>query len=141
MHTKTTRSRRRNSAVSADGPKLPAVLHVEDNAQTRALVKHLLSHKYEITAVCGFAEALRAIGSGRPFDLFLFDVNLGSGPNGTDLLREMRAQEDAEKVPAIALTTYAAPGDRRALLNDGFDEYVAKPFTREELTEAIENAL
>ena len=31
--------------------------------------------------------------------------------------------------------------DQEAFLNEGFDEYKAKPFKREELTEIIENAL
>lgn len=53
----------------------------------------------------------------------------------------MRERKDGEKIPAIALTAYAMPGDREELLEKGFDGYVSKPFTRAELTEAIEQVL
>ena len=49
-------------------------------------------------------------------------ISLGSGPNGADLLREVKAREDIEDVPAIALTAYAMPGDREELLDEGFEE-------------------
>lgn len=69
------------------------------------------------------------------------DINLGAGKEGTKLLHLLQRREDTASVPAVALTAYAMPGDREELLSEGFDEYVGKPFTEEELTEAIYQAL
>lgn len=45
------------------------------------------------------------------------------------------------EAPAIALTTYGMPGDREALLEEGFDEHVSKPFTTADLTDTIDQVL
>lgn len=76
-----------------------------------------------------------------PFDLLLVDINLGEGKSGTELLRLIRGREDLLDVPAVAVTVYAMPGNREKLLEEGFDEYVSKPFTGTQLTEAIDQAL
>lgn len=68
------------------------------------------------------------------------DINLGEGKSGTELLHLLRDQEPAEGIPAVAVTAYAMPGDREALLNKGFDGYVGKPFAKAELTETIDRA-
>lgn len=104
-------------------------------------MEYLLGETFEITVAPGVEEALRAIDSEKSFDLFLLDINLGRGPSGTELLRKIRDRKEFGEVPAIALTTRAAPGDRQDLLEKGFDGYVAKPFAKEDLTETIEKVL
>lgn len=119
----------------------PHLLSVEDNPDTRVLLKHLLDGNYELTFATGFDEALDAIGSDESFDLLLVDINLGSENSGTELLHEINRRDDLGEIPAIAVTAYAMPGDREDLLAEGFDEYVGKPFTGDELNETIENVL
>lgn len=118
----------------------PRILAVEDNAETQLLLKHLLKKSYEIDVVAGIDGALEAI-DGNSFDVLLLDINLSEEQTGTELLYLIREREDMGPVPAIALTAYAMPGDREDFLQKGFDEYVSKPFTRSDLTEAIEKTL
>jgi two-component system cell cycle response regulator DivK len=139
MQRETSPSRQRASTASA--PKPPHLLSVEDNPQTRMVLKHLLGEDYRLTFASGVEGALDAVGSNRSFDLFLLDINLGAGKDGMELLRLLRNREDTADVPAIALTAYAMPGDREDLLSEGFDEYVGKPFSGEELTETIDQVL
>ena len=68
-----------------------------------------------------------------PFDLVLLDINLGQGPNGADVLRELRAMPAYQDVPIVAVTAYALPGDRERFLGMGFTDYLAKPFNADEL--------
>lgn len=114
----------------------PHILAVEDNAETQLLLEHLLKESFEVTVVAGVDGALAAVEE-HAFDALLLDINLSEQRTGTDLLHLLRERDDVGDVPAIALTAYAMPGDREDFLEAGFDQYVSKPFTREDLTEAI----
>lgn len=123
-----------------DGSDLPHVLSVEDNTETKLLLKHQLEGSYELSFASTVDEALDVLDE-ETFDLLLLDINLGPGKNGADLLHMARDRQDSGTLPAVALTAYAMPGDREDLLHEGFDAYVSKPFTQTELNEAIDRAL
>lgn len=116
------------------------ILAVEDNSETQLLLKHLLKGSYDVDVVPGVEGALEAVNN-NAFDVLLLDINLSEDQTGTELLHRIREFEGMEEVSAVALTAYAMPGDREDFLEKGFDEYVSKPFTRADLTEAIENTL
>jgi CheY-like chemotaxis protein len=118
----------------------PRILAVEDNSETQLLLEHLLKGSYDVEVVPGVDDALEAVDSAT-FDVLLLDINLSEDQTGTDLLHLIRERDGMAQVPAVALTAYAMPGDREDFLEKGFDEYVSKPFTRDDLTEAIENTL
>lgn len=48
---------------------------------------------------------------------------------------------DALATTALACTAYTRPGDREHFLARGFDHYIAKPFTREQLLDGVKAAL
>ncbi|PSQ75562.1 MAG: hypothetical protein BRD35_08725 [Bacteroidetes bacterium QH_7_62_13] len=121
-------------------PETPRILAVEDNSETQLLLEHLLKESFEVTVVTGVDEALEAV-EGHSFDAMLLDINLSEQRTGTDLLHLLRERDDMAEVPAIALTAYAMPGDREDFLEAGFNQYVSKPFTRDDLTDAIETSL
>lgn len=118
----------------------PHLLSVEDNPETRLLLKHLLNEDYDVTFASDVEDAMDAVESSS-FDLLLLDINLGAEKGGTELLHTIRNRDDMDDIPAIALTAFAMPGDREELLKEGFDEYVGKPFTGQELTETIDQTL
>lgn len=127
----------------------PRILVVEDNSETQVLLRHQLGDDYDLTVTSGVDEALEAVeqgaveekaASGRPFDAYLLDINLGEERSGTDLLRLLREQEESY-TPAIALTAYAMPEDEEYFLSEGFDYYLGKPFAHQELKEALEQVL
>ncbi len=118
----------------------PRILAVEDNSETQLLLEHLLKGSYDVEVVPGVEAALDAIDDGT-FDVLLLDINLSEDQTGTDLLHLIRERDSMAGVPAVALTAYAMPGDREDFLEKGFNEYVSKPFTRADLTDAIENTL
>lgn len=121
-------------------PAKPSILAVEDNSETQLLLEHLLKESFEVVVVPGVDEALAAVDE-QSFDALLLDINLSEQRTGTDLLHLLRERDDLVDVPAIALTAYAMPGDREDFLEAGFDQYVSKPFTRADLTDAIETSL
>lgn len=116
------------------------ILLVEDNEDTQKLIEALLEDRCELTIV-GDALAAQAAARqmletmGQPFDAILMDIHLGRGPNGIDALAALRTLPAYRAVPIAALTAYALPGDRERFLEVGFDAYLRKPFTADELLE------
>ena len=122
----------------------PTVLFVDDNQEARFLLEKMLEGTCEVVSAGSAEEALEVLSKrfgGEPPDLFLMDIRLPGSRSGAELLHLLQDFGLAEEVPAVALTTYAGPGDREALLEEGFDEYVSKPFLREELIGALRRAL
>ncbi len=113
------------------------VLLVEDNDNTVFLIEDLLERSVDLTAVKSAQEALDAAEE-NGFDLFLVDVNLGAGGSGIDLMHALREREAHANAPILAVTAIAMPGDRAALLEEGFDDYLAKPFEARDLLDMID---
>ncbi len=115
------------------------ILLVEDNEDTRKLLEALLEDRCLLTAVTNAQEAQEVVYDlidtlEQTFDAVLLDVHLGGGASGTDLLGRLRDIPAYQDVPIAALTAYALPGDRERFLQAGFDAYLRKPFTADELT-------
>ncbi len=113
------------------------ILLVEDNADTRLLLKRILSDQYDLVDAATPSAALR-IGRSDKFDLVLMDISLGDERDGVQVMRELRATGNFEKVPFLAVTAYALPGDRSQFLTHGFDDYLSKPFRKEDLLEMVQ---
>jgi CheY-like chemotaxis protein len=105
---------------------------VDDNPDTLSLVRYLLGPRFDV-AVFETAEQALAASAPERWAAVLLDINLGTGGNGVELLRELRKRGGDQVVPVIALTAYALPGDAERFLALGFDAYLPKPFTRAQL--------
>jgi len=103
-------------------------------------LEHTLQGEYDVTVVPNVEEALDHIAT-NSFDLLLLDINLSEKDGGVELLHTIRSREQIDDIPAVAVTAFAMPGDRDDFLQEGFDEYVGKPFTRDRLVDTIEDAL
>jgi two-component system, cell cycle response regulator DivK len=104
---------------------------VEDNADNRLLLQSLLGDTYLITEYEDGAAALAGLRSGPP-DLVILDISL-PGMDGEEVLANIRADSSLRDLPVIALTAHAMAGDRERLLRAGFNDYLAKPITDEEV--------
>jgi len=113
-----------------------SLLIVEDNPSTRILLVYMLKAAYDVTPAAGFDEAMELIRQ-NTFDGLVLDINLCEERTGVDLLHTIRALPKYQHVPAIACTAYTSFGDRERLLESGFNRYVAKPFTKEQLRNAL----
>jgi CheY-like chemotaxis protein len=104
------------------------VLAVDDEAQTRELVREVLSLRgADVRSVPSAEEALAALATACP-DVLICDIGM-PGRDGYALIGAVRAFPDGERsrVPAIALTAYARTEDRTLGREAGFDAYLAKP--------------
>jgi PAS domain S-box-containing protein len=114
------------------------VLLVEDEQDTRDLVKTILEQcGAEVVAVGSAAEALSALERIKP-NVLVSDIGM-PGESGYELIRQVRARgpERGGRVPAVALTAYAGPKDRRRALMAGFQTHLAKPVEPDELLAVV----
>ena len=119
------------------------VLLVEDNDVNRMVVERMLrGHGLEVHSVRNGREALDLLAT-EPVDAVLMDVQMPvmDGLSATRHLRERERQQGQAPIPVIALTANALAGERERCLAAGMDDYVAKPFRREQLVEVLSRYL
>jgi PAS domain S-box-containing protein len=114
-----------------------AVLLVEDEPDTRDLVRRILEHHGAKVDVVGTAEAaLRALAAGPP-RLLISDIGLPE-VDGYELMRRIRLMEwPLSAIPAVALTAFARPEDRTRALRAGYQTHLAKPVEPSELLSTV----
>lgn len=116
------------------------ILLIEDNLlNQKVVIFNLKKFNYEITAFTNGREALESVKN-NSFDLILMDIMLPE-MNGYQVTEEIRKIEKEigikNPVPIIALTANTYDNDREKCFNAGMNEYLAKPFTSEQLIEVI----
>ena len=113
------------------------VLVVDDEPDVRGLVVDLLARDgYAVTSASDGGEALRALYEVRP-DVVVLDVRM-PGMDGWRMLERIRELSD---VPVLMLTARDGELDRVRGLKAGADDYVGKPFGRQELLARVEALL
>jgi DNA-binding response OmpR family regulator len=114
--------------------KRASVLVIDDDADIRGLLRELLSRAgYEVVDGSNGREGLRALYASAP-DLVLLDVSMPE-LDGWQTLERIR---DVSEVPVIMLTARAAELEKVRGLKAGADDYVTKPFGRQELLARVE---
>jgi len=74
-------------------------------------------------------------------DLMLLDVDMGAGPNGFDVCRELKASDDTKNIPIVMLTAHDSESDRAVGFAAGAAQYLTKPFGPLELIDTIRTIL
>ena len=114
----------------------PTILIVEDQQPNIMVVSAFLEEfGYQWDVASNGLEAIDKIVHGHHYAAVLMDVQM-AGMNGMDATTHIRNHEKATgnaHLPIIGLTAYAMFGDRERCLGAGMDEYIAKPFSPEEL--------
>jgi DNA-binding response OmpR family regulator len=113
------------------------VLVVDDEEDVRSLVRELLSRAgYDVTDAPDGRAGLREFHA-RPADLVILDLQM-PGVDGWMTLERIR---DLSDVPVLLLTARSAELDKVRGLKGGADDYVTKPFGRQELLARVETLL
>jgi two-component system, OmpR family, phosphate regulon response regulator OmpR len=118
----------------------PHLLVVDDDARLRELLRrYLADNSFRVTLAADAAEA-RANLASFAFDLIVLDVMM-PGESGVELTRALRGENRLAPVPVLLLTAMGEPEDRVNGLEQGADDYLAKPFEPRELVLRIRNIL
>src|SRR6266446_3159277 len=123
----------------------PHLLVVDDDARLRALLRRYLSENgFRVTVAADATEA-RANLASFAFDLIVLDVMM-PGESGLDLTGALRGPPGptagrSPRLPVLLLTAMAEPEDRVNGLEQGADDFLAKPFEPRELVLRIRNII
>jgi len=116
------------------------ILLVEDNPVNRSVAVGMLE-SLDCTIVCaddGMA-SLAALDA-ESFDLVFMDIQMPR-MDGHEATRRIRAEEErigADPTPIVALTAHSQDEDRAASAEAGMNGHISKPFTRDDLRQAIQ---
>lgn len=115
------------------------ILIVDDNKLNIKVATRLLSDlPYEIDECYNGKECLEKLKS-NSYDLILMDIMMPE-MDGEETIKELRNSSDF-KTPVIALTADAVAGANEKYMSEGFIDYLAKPFKKEDLENKIVKVL
>ncbi len=113
------------------------ILVVDDNELNIKVAKRALKDfNFDIDEVLDGQSCIDKITSGNKYDLILMDIMM---PNmsGETTLKKLK-EIDGFNIPTIALTADAMAGAQEKYISEGFVDYIAKPFSREQIKEKLE---
>jgi PAS domain S-box-containing protein len=117
------------------------VLLAEDNPANQLIAQVMLERfGLQVDVAANGHEAIGMLRSA-PYDLVLMDINMPEmgGDEATVIIRKLPGA--LSRMPIIAMTALAMPGDRENFLSMGMDGYISKPIIREELHACITRVL
>jgi two-component system chemotaxis response regulator CheY len=108
-------------------------LVIDDSRAMRSILRHTLAGAgFEVAEAGNGREALERLGQqGKP-DLALVDWNMPV-MDGLDFIRAVRAEPAYAGLPLLMITTETELARVSDALEAGADEYIMKPFTRDDL--------
>ncbi|TVQ03050.1 MAG: response regulator [Balneolaceae bacterium] len=107
----------------------PKLLHIEDLSQIRMLVSVYLKQFYDVTSIDNI-ENFDELIENESYDAFLIDINLGSGLDGFDLIKKIRAHNKYKKTTVIVLTVFEYDYVRDKCIALKVNAYLQKPFQK-----------
>ena len=119
------------AATPAGGDVLHATTHVlltDDDGANRIIARALLeAQQYRVTEACDGQEAMERLASGELFDLVVLDLDMPR-KGGREVLHALRADVASAGIPVVILTGSSDAELEAALLEEGADDYIRKPF-------------
>lgn len=113
------------------------ILIVDDNKLNIKVVRRAIQDfNFEIDEAYDGQECLDKINSGNKYDLILMDIMMPNMSGETALLK---LKENSNfKTPVIALTADAVAGAKEKYISEGFIDYIAKPFNRDQIKDKLD---
>ena len=117
------------------------ILVVDDSSTTRSLIASHIAElgDYDILEAATGFEALKMLPA-RKIDLIITDINMPD-INGLELISFVKENPNYRDIPTIIISTEDSEEDRKRGMELGAKEYIVKPFTIEEIREAVDKVL
>lgn len=113
------------------------ILVIEDDVDINRLLEHILTNEhYQVVSAYSGSEALLRLKMDT-YDLILLDLML-PGATGEEIIEKVR---ENSFVPVIIISARTTLFDKVSLLHKGADDYITKPFEKEEVLARVEALL
>lgn len=145
FHNDPSSSRHEERLVQTPGINAQTTLKIllaEDNLVNQKLAVGILSKSGHQISVAEDGNQAIQMHASESYDLILMDVQMPicDGLEATRSIRE-REQSTNSRIPIIAMTAHAMPGDRQRCLDAGMDDYLTKPIRRQQLEQRLQELL
>ncbi len=128
------------SEQKAQNSQTPLILAVEDNEDNLLLMTYALDF-FGCRYICQQdSSSVLLVAKEHQPDLILLDVLLPN-QSGIDIVRLLKQDPLTYYIPAIAVTALAGKEQRDRIIMAGFDDYICKPYTIEDLEVMIHSYL
>lgn len=127
------------SAAPADADGRKTVMVVDDNAEILKYLAGALSGEFRVLTAANGTKAIELLGADT-IDLVISDVMMPD-MDGVQLCRAIKRNLRTSHIPVILLSAKADVADRLDGLKVGADDYIAKPFSMEELIAKVRNQI
>jgi CheY-like chemotaxis protein len=117
-------------------PKKTILIVDDDTRNIFALAATLKSKGYQVVSCPGAEEAIDLLKSGKNADIVLLDMMMPD-MDGYEALPLIKAINNLNELPVIAVTAQAMPGDREKCIAAGADDYLAKPIDVDKLMQLL----
>jgi len=120
---------------------LKRILCIEDEPEMIDLIRLILGRRgYEVKGAEGGIEGLKLVRKEHP-DLVLLDLMMPD-MDGWEVYQQMKADESTKHIPVIVVTAKAQSIDKVLGLHIAkVDDYIAKPFSPQDLLNSVERIL
>jgi excisionase family DNA binding protein len=117
------------------------ILIVDDESEIVDMLRDLLSQQttYDVQVARNGFEAGLAAERIKPH-VILLDINLGD-INGKDVCKLVRMNPELQMTKVVAMSGQLTDDEAKALLTQGFEGFIKKPFTIQQVIQAIEDAV
>lgn len=113
------------------------ILVVDDNKLNIKVARRTLQDfNFIIDEALNGLECIEKIESGNNYDLILMDIMMPE-MSGTTALAKLKENPNF-KTPVIALTADAISGAKEKYISEGFVDYIAKPFSKDQIKEKLD---
>jgi len=110
-----------------------------DDRNSQELSGQLEPQGYRVTLFSDSADLLATLRAGKP-NLLICDAT-GTGQEGYELCREIKADGDLWRIPVLLVTGVASLGDLLGVLDSNADNFIARPYDPQYLLSLIETML